>query len=92
MSQWTFLSNHARVLILLANQPRITARELANKIGITERAIRNIIVDLEQGGYIEKIKEGRRVTYKIHPELPFRHPTEKDKSIKLLLKALKCKI
>lgn len=92
MSKWTFLSNHARVLILLANHPKITARELANMIGITERSVRKIIGDLEEDGYIEKFKEGRRVSYKIHPELPFRYPTEKDKSIKSLLKALNCKI
>jgi DNA-binding MarR family transcriptional regulator len=92
MSEWMFLTNHARVLIFLANHPKITARELSNMIGITERAVRNIIADLEQGGYIEKTREGRRVKYKIHPELSLRHPTQKDQSIKSLLKALGCKL
>jgi len=92
MTEWMFLTNHARVLILLANLPKITARDLSTMIGITERAVRNIIADLEAEGYIEKSKEGRRLNYKIHSELSFRHPTQKDQSIKALLKALDCKL
>lgn len=92
MTEWTFLTNHARVLILLAHQPKITARDLATLIGITERSVRSIIADLESEGYIEKLKEGRQITYKIHTDLPFRHPTEKDHSIERLLKAMGCKL
>lgn len=92
MAEWTFLTNHARVLIILGNHPKITARDLSNMVGITERSVRNIIADLEAEGYIEKAKEGRRISYKIHPELPLRHPTQKDQSIKKLLKALGCKL
>lgn len=92
MAEWTFLTNHARVLILIAKHPKITAKDMSSLIGITERSVRNIIADLEAEGYIEKSKEGRRVGYKIHPELPLRHPTQKDHSIKTLLKALGCKI
>lgn len=92
MAEWTFLTNHARVLILLGNRPKITAREIADQIGITERSVRSIIADLESEGYIEKLKEGRKLSYKIHPELPFRHPTQKDHSIKKFLKALGCKL
>jgi len=92
MGEWTFLTNHARVLILLANRPKITARDLSTHIGITERSVRSIIADLESEGYIEKLKEGRRTSYKIHGKLPFRHPTQKDQSIEKLLKALGCKL
>ncbi len=92
MGEWTFLTNHARVLILLANHPKITARELSTLIGITERSVRSIVADLESEGYIEKVKEGRQISYKIHSELPFRHHTQKDHSIKKLLKALGCKL
>jgi len=88
MAEWTFLTNHARVLIFLANHPKITARDLSTMIGITERSVRNIIANLETEGYIKKSKEGRQVSYKIHPELPFRHPSQKDKPIKTLVKAL----
>ncbi len=92
MAEWTFLTNHARVLILMANRPKITARELSALIGITERSVRSIIADLESEGYIEKLKEGRRISYKIHAKLPFRHPTQKDLSIEKLLKAMGCKL
>ncbi len=92
MAEWTFLTNHARVLALMANRPKITARDLSSLIGITERSIRSIIADLESEGYIEKMKEGRRTSYKIHAKLPFRHPTQKDQSIEKLLKALGCKL
>ena len=88
MKEWTFLTNHARVLTFLAFHPRVTARELSMSIGITERAVRNIIADLDIGKYIEKSKEGRRIRYKINPKLPFRHQSQRDKAIGVLLKAL----
>jgi DNA-binding Lrp family transcriptional regulator len=91
MKEWTFLTHHARALMLLANRPRITAREMSTMIGITERSIRSIIADLEAEGYIEKSKEGRRIKYKINVKLPFRHSAQKDLSIEKLLKALGCK-
>ncbi len=77
MGEWTFLTNHALVLLYLAKHPRIT-----------ERAVRKIIADLEMEGYIEKEKEGRRVRYFVNPKLPFRHHTQKDKAIEKLLRAL----
>jgi DNA-binding MarR family transcriptional regulator len=92
MAEWMFLTNHARVLIFLADRPKITARDLSTLIGITERSVRNIIAELEAEGYIEKSREGRQIRYKVHLEMPFRHRTEKDKAIKILLKALGCKI
>jgi predicted transcriptional regulator len=88
MAEWTFLTNHALVLVYLAKHPRITARELSMAIGITERAVRKIIADLATEGYFEKEKEGRRVRYSINPKLPFRHQTQKDKAIEKLLGAL----
>ena len=60
MPGWKFLTNHALVLCLVAQQPRITAREIAAVVGITEKATRNIINDLEADGYVDKKKEGRR--------------------------------
>lgn len=88
MATWTFLTNHAIVLSFLAKHPLITGRELSRLIGITERSVRNIISDLESEGYIQKFKEGRQVRYKTNPNLPFRHHTQKEKAIKILLKAL----
>jgi predicted ArsR family transcriptional regulator len=88
MGGWTFLTNHAFVLLYLAKHPKNTAGELSNSIGITERAVRKIIADLETEGYFEKEKEGRRVRYYVNPKLPFRHHTQKDKAIEKLLRAL----
>jgi predicted ArsR family transcriptional regulator len=88
MKQWTFLTNHALVLVYLAKHRQITALELSMSIGITERAVRKIIADLEAEGYIAKTKEGRRVTYSINQKLPLRHQTQQDKSIEGLLSTL----
>jgi predicted transcriptional regulator len=88
MLGWKFLTNHALVLVYLAKHPRITALELATSIGITERAVRKIIADLETESYISKEKEGRRVRYSINAKLPFRHQTQRDKSIGKLLEIL----
>ena len=88
MGAWTFLTNHALVLFFLSFHPIITARHLSSLIGITERSIRNIISDLESEGYVKKSKEGRQVRYKIHPDLPLRHQTQRDKTIGILLEAL----
>jgi DNA-binding transcriptional ArsR family regulator len=83
MGEWKFLTNHALVLALLAKHPEITARELSMAIGITERAVRKIIADLEREGYISKEKEGRRARYHIDPRLPFRHHTYQDRAIEV---------
>ena len=88
MPEWTFLTNHALVLSFLAKQPRMTARELSDAIGITERAIRKIIADLNAAGYIEKKKEGRRIRCHINPDLPLRHETQRDTAIGDILEVL----
>jgi DNA-binding transcriptional ArsR family regulator len=72
VSEWTFLTNHALVLSYLAKHPSITAREISLDIGITERAIRKIIADLDEHGYISKRKVGRGTRYRINPDLLMR--------------------
>ena len=88
MPGWTFLTNHALVLSVIAKHPRITGRELSMSVGITERATRKIIADLEVEGYIAKKKVGRRIKYRINPDLPVRHETYQDTAIGDFLKAL----
>ena len=88
MARWAFLTNHAIVLFFLAKHPLITGRKLSELIGITERSVRNIISDLELEGYVKRSKEGRQVRYKTNPDLPFRHHSQKDKAIRVLLEAL----
>lgn len=88
MPGWKFLTNHALVLCLIAQQPRITAREISLAIGITEKATRNIINDLDADGYVTKKKEGRRIRYKVDPDMPLRSETQQDKAIGDLLETL----
>jgi len=88
MPEWTFLTNHALVLSFLAKHPRITARELSISIGITERAVRKVIADLHETGYITKKREGRGVRYRINPNLPLRHETYQDMAIGDFLESL----
>ena len=88
MSEWTFLSNHALVLSYIARHSRVTARELANVVGITERATRKIIADLLETGYITKKREGRRNSYRINPDLDLRHPIHAETGVGELLEAL----
>jgi DNA-binding transcriptional ArsR family regulator len=88
MLPWTFVTNHAVVLSFMAQHPMITGHELALEVGISERAIRKIIADLYQGGYIAKGKEGRRVRYQVKHHVHLRHKTQKDKVVADLLKVL----
>ena len=82
---WTFLTNHAHVLILVSQDESIILREVASRIGITERAVQRIIADLEEGNYIEREKVGRQNQYRITSKRPLRHPIESHRSIGDLL-------
>jgi DNA-binding MarR family transcriptional regulator len=86
--QWTFLSNHAHVLISLHRNPEIRLREVAQIVGITERAVQKIVKDLEEGGIVEKRREGRRNIYTLHTDKLLRHPVECHRSVGDLLDAL----
>lgn len=83
---WTFLSNHGHVLICLARQPDAKLREVAQIVGITERAVQKILLDLEAAGVVDRSRVGRRNHYRIHGELPLRHPLEAHRSIEALLR------
>ncbi len=80
-SGWTFLTNHAHVLICLAETPSLRVRDIAEKVGITERAVQHIIADLDQSGYLDRVKNGRRNLYQIFSEKNLRHPIESHKDI-----------
>jgi predicted ArsR family transcriptional regulator len=82
---WTFLTNHARVLVQIARNPQSRLRDLAIAIGITERAAQSIVNDLEEAGYITRTRVGRRNHYSIDLGRPFRHPADADFGIKGLL-------
>ncbi len=82
---WTFLSNHAHVLVTLAQDPSARLRDVADVVGITERAAQRIIGQLESAGALTKEREGRRNRYLINEEAPLRHPLESHKTIGNLL-------
>ena len=73
---WTFLSNHAHVLLCLARDPSLRLRDVAAEVGITERAVQKIVADLEAGGVLTRRRQGRRNRYEIDPHVPLRHPIE----------------
>jgi len=82
---WTFLSNHAHVLVCLALNPDARLRDVAAEVGITERAVQGIVGDLEAAGVIVRERQGRRNTYRLNLDAPLRHPLEAHRSIRSLL-------
>ena len=92
MPKWTFITNHGIVFLIISRQNRITAREIAKEIGITERSVLRIISDLVRGGYIQRKREGRRNSYTIQPNMTLRHGATKQLSVVDLLTALDSRI
>ncbi|WP_210478958.1 winged helix-turn-helix domain-containing protein [Naasia sp. SYSU D00948] len=88
MADWTFLTNHARVLLCVARDPGIRLRDVSERVGITERAAQRIVAELAEAGYLERHKDGRRNYYEIHDDLPLRHPMEQHHQIRELLGTL----
>lgn len=84
-SNWTFLTNHSHVLLCLAKDPSLRIRDLAIDVGITERAVQRILVELVDDGFLEKIKEGRRNVYSLSTNKPLKHPVEAHKNVKDLI-------
>ena len=82
---WTFLTNHAHVLILIAADPEIKLRDAALRVGITERAVQRIVADLEAAGILARSREGRRNRYTVFPKQPLRHPVEAHRTVADLL-------
>jgi Winged helix-turn-helix DNA-binding len=78
---WTFLSNHAHVLICIAGEPEIRMRDVAVRVGITERAVQRIVAELEAGGYLTITRMGRRNRYEVTTDLPLRHPVEGHRTV-----------
>lgn len=82
---WTFLTNHAHVLLCIAADPSARVRDIAARVGITERATQRIIADLADGGYVTRTRSGRRNVYEVRPELHLRHPLEQHHEIGRLI-------
>jgi DNA-binding transcriptional ArsR family regulator len=85
---WDFLTNHAHVLLCVANDPGIRLRDIAAAVGITERSAHKILSELVDEGYVLRERQGRRNRYQVKPELPLRHPLVNDREVGDLLKLL----
>ena len=81
MASWTFLTTHARVLLLVAHDPGIRLRDIAASLGITERSAFGIISDLVEAGYVVKEKDGRRNRYHVQAHLPLPEPTARERTV-----------
>jgi DNA-binding MarR family transcriptional regulator len=86
--EWTFLTNHCHVLLQLALEPDIRLRDIAARVGITERAAHAIVSDLVEAGYVTRTRIGRRNRYTVFPTLPLRHRLESDHVVGELLAVL----
>lgn len=84
-ASWTFLTNHAHVLICIAQDPESRLRDIAERVGITERSTQSIVADLVDGGYLTRRRVGRRNHYEVIADRPLRHPIERDHQIGQLL-------
>jgi DNA-binding IclR family transcriptional regulator len=87
-SSWTFLTNHAQVLLGIAHNPDVRLRDLAQHVGITERAAQRILVDLVEAGYVKRRRVGRRNHYLINPRAEMRHAAQEGHSVGELLNVL----
>lgn len=88
MSEWTFLTNHAHVLVCLRRDPTARLRDIGDAVGITERATHRIVTELEEAGYLVRSREGRRNRYALRPDKMLRHPLEGGRRIGALLDLL----
>ncbi len=88
---WRFLSNHTQVMLCLHRNPDARFRDLAQSIGITDRAAQGIVADLIETGYITREKIGRRNRYTVNPDIAMRHPAQDGHDIGELLQLLKLK-
>ena len=87
-SGWDFLTNHAHVLLCIADDPGIRLRDIAAAVGITERGAHKILSELVDDGYVLRERQGRRNRYTVKPDLPLRHPLVHDRQVGDLLEVL----
>jgi hypothetical protein len=81
VTSWSFLTNHARVLLCIAHDPGARLRDIAADLGITERSAHGIVTDLTAAGYVVKQKDGRRNRYQIQAHLPLPEPASQEPAI-----------
>lgn len=87
-SKWTFFTNHAHVMFCISRDPDVRLREVADQVGITERATQRIVAELEEAGFLSHERNGRRNHYKIIEDALLRHPIEDHIEVRDLLQLL----
>ncbi len=85
---WTFLTNHGLVLLAIAQNPQVRLRDVAEQVGITERAVQRIVADLADAGYVTRTRAGRRNVYQLHGEIHMPHPTTRHQEVGALMSVL----
>jgi len=88
LAQWSFLTNHARVLLCIAKDPDMRLRDIGENVGITERAVHRIVVALADAGYISRKRNGRRTRYQVRAHLPLPDSAHREQSVGDLLVVL----
>jgi DNA-binding IclR family transcriptional regulator len=86
---WRFLSNHTQVLLCIERDPDVRFRDIAQMVGITERAAQRIVADLIDSGYVESDRIGRRNHYRVNTDVAMRHPAQEGHDIGELLRLLR---
>jgi DNA-binding MarR family transcriptional regulator len=87
-TSWVFLTNHARALFFISDNPQIRIRELASALDVTERAAQTIVNDLVDAQYVNRTRVGRRNRYRVRTEMPLRHPLVRDVQVGELIDLL----
>lgn len=85
---WTFVTNHTQVLLSIARDRDVRLRDIAQTVGITERATQRIVADLIEGGYVSRERRGRRNHYNVNPKTKMRHPSQREQDVGTLLDVL----
>ena len=88
MPRFSFLTNHGLALLVIAHDPQLRLRDIAEQLGITERATQRIVADLVDAGYIHRMRHGRRNSYSVRLDLPAAIPVARDLEIGALLSVL----
>lgn len=88
MAEWSLLTNHANVLLAITRNPDIRLRELAIEVGISERAVKRIVADLDSAGYLHRERHGRRNHYEVNPDATVATPVARGVQVGVLISAL----
>jgi DNA-binding IclR family transcriptional regulator len=86
--RWTFITNHAQVLLAVARDPHARVKEIAQAADITERYAYRLLADLQKAGYVQRIRQGRRNHYRLNPDLPLGDPVVEEQSLRELLRLI----